>query len=147
MPTNETELPDIGQTVGPLLAEVARQHQPLFVALAERMAAQRYRTWAELPELEAYRKRLLACADREEDIASRVESLDRDAAMIQQKLTRQFPTLGDLNRGLFAGRSLRQQLTIQARGERLGAATWRSFAKDAGDDNARDTFLVCADLE
>ena len=39
------------------------------------------------------------------------------------------------------------QLTLQARGERLGAATWRSLAKQTDDAGAREVFLGCAKLE
>lgn len=147
MVAKETDLPDIGEAVGPVLAQVAREHQPLFVALAERTAARRYREWAEEPTLAAQRDELLACADREEDIAARIEGLNADAASIQRDLMSSIPGLEDLNRGIFENRTLPEQLTIQARGERLGAATWRAFAGEASDDSVRETFLACARLE
>jgi hypothetical protein len=42
---------------------------------------------------------------------------------------------------------LPHQFTIQAQGERLGAATWRAFARHTEVPSVRDTFLVCAELE
>ena len=39
------------------------------------------------------------------------------------------------------------QFRIQANGERLGAATWRAFAKQESSSAARDTYLACAELE
>ena len=57
------------------------------------------------------------------------------------------PDLEEINRSLFAGRPIRQQFTIQAMGERLGAATWRAFAAHAKDAPARVAFLACAALE
>ncbi len=145
--SNGTDLPDIGEVVGPLLAQVPRRQQPLLVALAERLAAQRYREWAAAAELAEHRAGLLACADREEEIATRIEALDERAAVVQGELQVRFPEMGELNRSLFSNRSLSEQLTIQARGERLGAATWRAFAGEAAEQNARDTFLRCAELE
>ena len=36
---------------------------------------------------------------------------------------------------------------MQSRGERLGAATWRSLAEHSEDDSVRNTYLDCAKLE
>ena len=57
------------------------------------------------------------------------------------------PALLDVNRSLFAGLSRDRQLALQARGERLGAATWRSFARVAATPQAREVLLGCARLE
>ncbi len=146
-PSNKSDLPDIATAIGPLLAEIAKEHQPLFVAIAERMAATRYRLWAKEAALASYRGRLLGCADREEDIASRIEGLVPESDAVQRQLHKQFPNLQELNNQIFAEWSLQDQLTIQARGERLGAATWRSFAAQADDQSAQATFAACAALE
>ena len=91
---------------------------------------------------------LLACAGREEEIARRVESLYPDAAAVERRLLDANPDLLELDRSLFAGFSPAQQWTLQAQGERLGAATWRAFAgSPATPDAARETFLACALLE
>jgi hypothetical protein len=140
-------LPDIGEALAPLLARVPREQQPLLIALAERMAAERYRGWAERVGDAADRARLLACAEREERIAARIEGLFAGAAALQRDLLAKQPELPELNRSLFAGRPLADQLTIQARGERLGAATWRSFARHVTDVTRRETLLACAELE
>ena len=50
------------------------------------------------------------------------------------------------NRSVFADQPLSAQLRIQAGGERLGAVTWRAFAKQA-DSPAREVFEACAGLE
>jgi hypothetical protein len=91
--------------------------------------------------------RLLACAKREEEIAGRAEALFPDAAAIQSEILAKHPDLADVNRSLFAGRPLKVQFRIQANGERLGAATWRAFAKQESSSAARDTYLACAELE
>ncbi len=141
------ELPDIAELFAPLLERVSEAQRPLLVALAERMAALRYRGWAKATGDVGQRDRLRACAEREEEIARRVEALFPDAAAIQQDMRAKNPDLEDINRSIFAPLPHDDQLTLQARGERLGAATWRSLAKQAASENARKVFLDCAKLE
>jgi hypothetical protein len=141
-----SELPNIADIVGPVLASVAREERPLLIAIAERMAADRYRVWARASADEGRRAALLACADREEEIASRVEALYPEAGATQADLLAKHPDLEALNRSLFADRPLEDQYTIQAQGERVGASTWRVFAEDA-DAKTRKVFLACAELE
>jgi hypothetical protein len=141
------DLPDIGRALAPVLALVPREQQPFLIALAERMAAERYRGWAAQVKDAAARAELLACAEREERIAAQVEALDPQAPAMQRDLLAKHPELPELNRSLFAGRPLTEQFTIQARGERLGAATWRSFARHEGDASRRKTLEACAELE
>ena len=140
------ELPSVAELFAPLLQRVAPEHQPLLVAIAERMAAERYRSWAGAAADPARRSELLACAAREEEIAGRVESLYPDAAAIQADIRAKNPDLEDVNRSVFAARPPEEQWSIQAQGEHVGAATWRSLAKRA-DLPARQTFLDCAELE
>jgi hypothetical protein len=148
MPPDDTaELPDIAAVVAAALQGVAPDHQPLLVAAAERLAAQRYRSWASDPANRAVASQLLACAAREEEIASRVEALYPGAAAIQGDLLRANPGLEQLNRTMFAGRPLTQQFTIQARGERAGAAFWRAVAQRQDRPDARQTLLRCTELE
>lgn len=141
------DLPDIGQALAPVLARVPREQQPFLIALAERMAAERYRGWAAEASAATDRAQLLACAEREERIAARVEALDAQAPAIQRDLLAKHAELPELNRSLFEGRPLAEQLTIQARGERLGAATWRSFARHESDASRREALEACAELE
>ena len=138
-----TDLPDIAGVLAQVIQRVPVDRVPLLLAIAERLAAQRYRDWADAaPE---HRDGLLACAAREEEIAGRIEALDPNAAAVQRQIQDANPELLEINRTLFAGRPLAQQFAIQAQGERLGAATWRSFARQV--PAARDTFLACAALE
>jgi len=147
MPPDAHTLPSIGEALGPLLLAVPRERQPLLIALAERMAAERYRAWAATVGDAAFSTALLACAAREEEIAQRVEALYADAASGQRELLARHPELESLNRSLFAGRPLADQFRIQATGERLGAATWRAFAGGTPDAAAGAVFLACALLE
>jgi hypothetical protein len=139
------DLPNIAEVIAAALARVSPEHRPLLIAYAERLAADRYRGWADEAAADATRDGLRACAAREEDIAGRVEALFPGAAAIQRDLLAANGDLLEVNRTLFAGRPVRQQYTLQARGERLGAATWRALAEH--QPAARDTFLVCARLE
>jgi len=63
-----------------VLQRVPREQQPLLIALAERLAAERYRGWADEVGDADRKAGLLACADREEEIARRVEELYPAAA-------------------------------------------------------------------
>jgi organic hydroperoxide reductase OsmC/OhrA len=145
--TVEAPLPSVGEALAPVLARVPREQQPLLIALAERLAAERYRSWAGEVGDAAQRAQLLACAEREEEIARRVEALVPGAAAIQRDLLAKHPETSEINRTLFAGRPLAQQFAIQAQGERLGAATWRAFARHEADASRRDVLLACAELE
>jgi hypothetical protein len=142
-----TSLPSIAEIVGPILARVPREHRALFVAMAERLAARRYRGWAADPANAAHRARLEACAAREEDIATRIEALYPDAASIARALLAAHPDLEEIDRTLFAGRPFAEQFAIQAQGERVGILTWRAFARDEPDARRRDVLLACAPLE
>ena len=144
---DSTALPDLAEIVGGLLARVPREQRPLFIALAERMAAERYRGWAGETAVGDRAAEILACAEREETIARNVEGLHPDARKIQDELLAQYPELVEMNRSIFADRPLEDQFEIQARGERIGATTWRAFAAGSTDPSVRDTYLACAELE
>ena len=144
--TSTRELPNVAEILGPLLESVAEEKRPLLLALAERMAAERYRGWAEAVGDERQRAALLACADREEEIAGRVEALFPTAAAVQAELRTELPDLPELNRSVFAERSVADQYAIQADGERVGAATWRAYAEQA-EPAVCQAFLDCAKLE
>jgi hypothetical protein len=144
--TDPSALPNVAEILAPLLARVSRDHQPLLLAIAERMAAERYRRWASRVTIPQQEVDLLACAVREEEIASRIEGLYPDASAIVRDILSNNPDLQEINHGIFDGRPLEEQFTIQAQGERLGAATWRAFAQTASDASTR-VFLACAELE
>jgi hypothetical protein len=132
--------------VGPVAANLGPEERPALIALAERIAAGRYRGWAERVADADVSARLTACAEREEDIAARVEALVDGAARIQTELLERHSDLSERYAELFAGRSLREQFALQAEAERVGAQTWRALA--AGSDApARDVFEECARLE
>lgn len=139
-------LPDIGVAVAPILGATEPERRPLLVALAERRAAARYREWAAAPELARFRSELLACASREEEIAARIEGLypAGAATAIEAESGVAVDRAGE---AIFGERPLADQLTIQSRGERLGVAAWRAFARDEPDAHRREVLSSCAPLE
>ena len=65
------EIPRFGELLSPFISKVPDGTRPLFLALLERGAANRYRVWAE--QLPAHAAVLLECAESEDEIASRIE--------------------------------------------------------------------------
>lgn len=145
--SRSVKLPDIGEVVGRMLQRVPREQQPLLLAQRERVAAARYRGWASEVADPGRRSALLACADREEEIARRVEALYPAAASIQRDILARHPDLTTITGSLFSAYALDHQFILQARGERFGAATWRSFAQNEQNPEAHKVFLDCALLE
>ena len=147
MKDGEIEIPNIVEILRQALQKVEPRLQPLLLAALERLAAQRYRSWANEYSDSVVKEGLLACAEREEEIATRVESLAPDAAAIQQKLLSEHPELLELNRTLFAGRTFAEQFTMQAQGEQAGAAAWRAYAAATADASAQELLQSCSPLE
>jgi hypothetical protein len=139
-------LPDVATLLGRVLARVPEAQRPLLVAYAERLAAERYRGWAKAVG-DDRATQLERCAEREDEIARRVESLFDDATAEQRRILAAHPDLPEINRTVFADRPVAEQFAIQAQGERAGAALWRALARGAADDRARDVYLGCALLE
>jgi hypothetical protein len=143
----EAEIPKVGEVLAAVLRRVDLKLQPVLLAKLERLAAQRYRHWASDYPDQSVKESLLACADREEEIAARVESLVPDAFAVQDALLSDHPELLDLNRSLFDGRPLKVQFAIQAEGERAGVAAWKAFAAAVPDPSAQQLLLSCSALE
>jgi hypothetical protein len=132
--------------LAPLLQRIPVAQHPYLLQAAERLAAGRYRSWVGSASSLDSKAALLACADREDEIAQRVESLYPDAALLQQQPLANIPDLVKAGRNYFAPYSVAEQFALQAQGERLGAATWRAFAKHV-EGKAREILLGCAMLE
>ena len=147
MADNENSIPNIPELLGQMLRKIQPELQPFLLARLERLAARRYRSWASDHPDESVKEGLLACADREDEIARRVESLNTDASTIQDKLLSDNPDILDLNRTLFEGRPLDVQFAMQAQGEAAGAAAWRAYAAGASDPLAAELLGSCAPLE
>lgn len=133
--------------LGPVIEGCPPADRPLLLALGERIAASRYRVWAEASEDPSVRKTLEACARREEEVAARVEALRPDATAVQAKLSTDHPDLRDRFFELFSGRPLEEQFAMQAEAERAGAAAWRAFAAATPDATQAAALAACAPLE
>ncbi|WOB09410.1 hypothetical protein [Piscinibacter gummiphilus] len=144
--TATTTSGELTEVLGQLMQRAKPGQQQLLMATAERMAAARYRAWADNESGER-RIALLACAAREEEVARRIEGLHTDADAVQAQIREQNPDLGTLAGEFFARFPVEEQYRLQAQAERLGAATWRSLAKRAEGGALRDVFLTCAALE
>ena len=68
--TRTADLPNVAQVFAAVLARVPREAHPLLIAIAERLAAERYRGWASDTPNQRHRAGLEACAAREEEIAA-----------------------------------------------------------------------------
>jgi len=147
MKDQKIELPDLAKTLAPAFQKLEPAERPVLLAALERLAAQRYRMWANEHPDPHVKAGLRACADREEEIARRVESLYPDAAESQDKLLAANPEFLHLNRTLFEERPLKDQFVMQAQGERAGAAAWRAHAAAAADPSVRELLQSCSPLE
>jgi len=147
MTGNESTIPNLAEVLGQALRKIDPILQPLLLAALERLAARRYRSWASEHTDPSVKAGLLACADREEEIAKLVESLEPNASAIQDKLLSDNPELLNLNRTLFEARALKVQFAMQAQGERAGAAAWRAYATAASDPSIRELLESCSPLE
>ncbi|MFT5696176.1 MAG: hypothetical protein ACI9QQ_002156 [Myxococcota bacterium] len=142
-----TERPSIIGMLAPILATYPPEEQRIFAALGERIAASRYRAWAEQGKDDATRDALLACAAREEDIASRVESLHPRGTEVRERLLLNHAGLPEQYVAMFEGFPLTEQFAMQAEAERAGAAAWRAFAGATEDAAESQALLACAPLE
>ncbi len=147
---SDKPVPDIITTLAPVLEATDPSDHPLLIAMLERWAAERYREWADAVGDVGQATALTACAEREEEIATRVESLYSDAAEVQDRLAAANPLLKGALGGSFTWRPIDEQWTLQAEAERIGAGTWRAFARraeKAGDEDAVGVFEQCALME
>jgi hypothetical protein len=145
--TDTQDTPNIAELLGNVLRTIQPELQPFLLARLERLAASRYRLWASQHPDPQVERGLLACGDREDEIARRVESLDQEALSIQQRLMAEHPELLDLNNTLFEARPLEVQFAMQAEGEMAGAAAWRAYAAAASDPLAAEMLRSCSTLE
>ena len=139
--------PTLIEALGPIIAQYSREQLPVFAAAAERLAAERYRHWAKLVASESARAALIACAEREEEIARRVSALHEGSAALQAQMAADHPDLRERYWTIFEGLELAEQFAAQAAAERTGADTWRAFAAENTGTAAKPEYLACAKLE
>lgn len=141
----DLEIPNFPMLLMEPLLSVPEPSRVGFIARLERSAADRYRVWAE--EDADLRDGLIACADREDEIADRAEKLmpvrPEDEEVVQAALER----ARTLYAGAFEGHPLRDRIILQAHAERQGSMAWIGFSGQHEDDAVKKEFLALADLE
>jgi len=115
----------------PLLPLVAPEEIPMVVAILERIAANKYREWAEQAENNIERDGLLACAQREDEISIFIESLQADPQSMIASLRKRIPDFEERYDAVMEGLSRTEQLQIQAEGEMGGSGYMSQFAEAA----------------
>lgn len=137
--------PDIGKLLATHLGALPDGTLPGFLAMLERIAAARYRAWADaLPE---HASGLRACAAREDEIADRIDARFPLEDGVRKSLEAELPRAREVYDSLFDGLRVEEQLEIQAGAERQGAAAWRGLAARDADPALRETLAACAKLE
>ena len=140
-----TDAPNFGLLLAPVLTRVDDASRPRFLALLERTAADRYRQWAvDDPE---HGEVLLACARREDEIADRIEAVFPVPETKLAELLTLVPEAKALYYGAFTGRTVHEQIQIQADAELQGANAWRSIAKAVTDPDVLRELAHCSALE
>lgn len=123
----EVTIPNFGELLAEHLGNLPAEALPVLLANLERGAAERYRQWAsELPD---FSDGILASADREDDIANRVEQLFSISDDHQEIVDGIAPQAKKTYLSVFDGLTAIQQITIQANAERQGAAAWRGLVE------------------
>jgi hypothetical protein len=140
------ESPDFGQLLAPYISAIPQASQPAFLAQLERTAAQRYREWAQaLPQ---HAKGLIECAEREDEIARRIEKILPAASEQDQKLiTVTIVPAKNCYYQAFSSLTIWEQLYIQANAERQGAAAWRMIASQFTDKITTEALEACSSIE
>ncbi len=141
----DLEIPNFPMLLMEPLVAVPERSRVGFIARLERSAADRYRVWAE--ESDELREGLIACADREDEIADRAEALVPVHPADEEIVGRSLAEARRLYASAFEGHSLLDRITLQAHAERQGSLAWLGFARQAEDEAAKREFLALADLE
>jgi hypothetical protein len=132
-------IPNFGELLATQIARLPPESVPCLLARLERSAGQRYRDWGK--EIERDREGLLACADREDDIANKVDILFPINEEQKRIVDEVAPIAIEIFLGVYAGLSAIQQMTIQANAERQGASAWRGLV-DSYPQFAEDLELL-----
>src|SRR5262245_16224968 len=142
-----TDPDDLGEALRPIIESLPAALRPPFLALLEEGAAARYRAWAAQCDDPGLALRLRECAGREHRIAVTVRDLHPGYSTADPQFVAAFAAAAETAGRMLAGRSLDEQLAIQARAERRGAAVWRELAGEAAEPTKRTALLSCAGLE
>ena len=134
----EVTIPSFGELLSPQLSRIPDPARPGCLARLERSAAERYRGWAaELPE---HREGLLKCADREDEIADRIEAILPVPSEFEDLVSEVVPLAIAIYYQAFEPYDVWGQMTIQANAEKQGSMAWPAmiplFPEHADELNA-----------
>jgi hypothetical protein len=141
----ELEIPNFPMLLMEPLLSVPEPSRVGFIARLERAAADRYREWA--AESEELAEGLIACADREDEIANRAEKLRPVLPEHEEIVEKALREARRLYAGAFVGHGLRDRIVLQAHAERQGSMAWTGFASQTTDEAVKREFLALARLE
>jgi hypothetical protein len=141
----EVRAPNFGELLGPYIGAVPPETVPRFLALLERGAADRYRSWA--GELPAHSDVLLSCAASEDEIADRVEAVFALPTELRDAVHAPLAGARSAYEDVFVGLDVWDQLRIQADAERQGAQAWRNIVARTADAQVVDALAACSALE
>ena len=142
----QPEIPDFGALLAEHIRSVPADAMPAFLAMLERTAAERYRGWAaDVPE---HAEGLMACAAREDEIADRISAAFHAGA--PEAIAAMESAIGPAKEtyyAVFSGLKPVQQMAIQAKAQRQGAAARRGMLADTSDAGVNDVLEACASNE
>ena len=122
---NTIEIPKFGELLAEHLGGVPAEAYPFLLSQLERTAADRYRQWAE--QVPSHSEGISKCADREDEIANRVEAMfppsDEHRALVMEIIPKARATYYSA----FEPYTPVEQMTIQANAERQGANAWQTL--------------------
>ncbi len=118
-------IPNFGELLAEHLSGVPAEAYPYLLSQLERTAADRYRGWAE--EVPDHADGLLACADREDEIADRAEALFPPSDEHRALVAGIIPNAKATYYSAFEPYTPFEQMTIQANAERQGANAWQNL--------------------
>jgi len=138
---------DIVSVLREEIAGLPGNARPYCLAQLERRAGERYREWADRSVDTALSAGLRVCAMREECIAEMIETAFPAPAEASEALDATLARIAERLADRFSGAGTTESFASQAAAERVGAETWKQFAKLAGTSEQRWTLEVCSKLE
>ena len=128
-------IPNVGELLAEHLQQLPADAMPYMLSQLERSAAARYRGWAE--DVSEHREGLLACANREDEIAERVEAMFPPSDTHRDLVAKLMPAAKTTYYEAFAGYTPLEQMQIQENAERQGADAWQGLKAAYPDKSAQ----------
>jgi hypothetical protein len=121
----DIEVPNFGEILSDHLSGVPQDAYPYLLSQLERTAAERYRGWADdVPE---HREGIISCADREDEIADRVEAMFPPSDEHRELVAGIIPNAKKTYYAAFENFTPVEQMYIQSKAERQGANAWQTL--------------------